>query len=283
MEVRTALTIAGSDSGGGAGIQADLKTLVDHQVFGMSAVTAITAQNSQGVARVDPVPVDGLRAQLHAVFDDFRVDAIKIGMLGSPDHVACVADVLEELSERPPVVLDPVMVASTGHRLLEPAAERIPRRTAAAPGHRGHPKPGRGQGAGRRVGASGGRIVGRGTTGGGADHGRRSKLRRDPGPAVPARPPAAPVDAPAARGAPVSRYWVHAVERDRGAAGSRPATGGRGGGGHRLRAGADRRGVGVRQRGRRESIAAPRVGRVATKVATPRLKSGVQWRSSTVA
>ncbi len=122
---RTALTIAGSDSGGGAGIQADLKTFVAHRVFGMTAIAAITAQNSRGVTRVDPVPVEGLRAQLQAVFDDFPVGAVKIGMLGSAAHVACVAAFLSGLSERPPIVLDPVMVASTGHRLLEPEAERV--------------------------------------------------------------------------------------------------------------------------------------------------------------
>lgn len=121
----TALTIAGSDSGGGAGIQADLKTFLDHGVFGMSAIAAITAQNSIGVTRVDPVPVEGLRAQLEAVFADFEVDAVKIGMLGSAAHVRCVADFLGGLGQRPPIVLDPVMVASTGHRLLEPEAERV--------------------------------------------------------------------------------------------------------------------------------------------------------------
>ncbi|MEQ1503280.1 MAG: bifunctional hydroxymethylpyrimidine kinase/phosphomethylpyrimidine kinase [Myxococcota bacterium] len=123
----TALTIAGSDSGGGAGIQADLKTFLAHGVFGMSAITAITAQNSRGVRRVDPVPPDGLRAQLEAVFDDFPVGAIKLGMLGSAAHVAVVVEVLSALRDRPPIVVDPVMVASTGHRLLDPDAERIVR------------------------------------------------------------------------------------------------------------------------------------------------------------
>jgi hydroxymethylpyrimidine/phosphomethylpyrimidine kinase len=121
----TALTVAGSDSGGGAGIQADLKTFLDHGVFGMSVVTALTAQNSRGVTRVDPVPPDGVRAQLDAVLGDFPVGVIKIGMLGSAAHVEVVADVLERLSPRPPIVLDPVMVASTGHRLLAPDAERV--------------------------------------------------------------------------------------------------------------------------------------------------------------
>ncbi|MEQ1571495.1 MAG: bifunctional hydroxymethylpyrimidine kinase/phosphomethylpyrimidine kinase [Myxococcota bacterium] len=121
----TALTIAGSDSGGGAGVQADLKTFLDHRVFGMSAIAAITAQNSRGVTRVDPVPPEGLHAQLQAVFDDFPVGAVKIGMLGSAAHVSVVARFLAGLRERPPVVLDPVMVASTGHRLLEPRAEEV--------------------------------------------------------------------------------------------------------------------------------------------------------------
>lgn len=121
----TALTVAGSDSGGGAGIQADLKTFLDHRVFGMTALAAITAQNSRGVRRVDPVPPEGLRAQLEAVFDDFPVGAVKIGMLGSAEHVAVVARFLGGLAQRPPIVLDPVMVASTGHRLLDADAERV--------------------------------------------------------------------------------------------------------------------------------------------------------------
>ncbi len=121
--IPVALTIAGSDSGGGAGIQADLKTFADLGVFGTTAIAAITAQNSRGVTQVDPVPVGGLVAQLEAVFDDFDVAAVKIGMLGSAEHVATTAAFLAGLESRPPVVLDPVMVASTGHRLLEPAAE----------------------------------------------------------------------------------------------------------------------------------------------------------------
>ncbi len=123
---RTALTIAGSDSGGGAGIQADLKTFAMYGVFGMSAVTAITAQNTRGVLRVDPVPPDGLRAQLDAVFDDIRVDVVKIGMLATAAHASVVARFLQDLgASRPPVVLDPVMVASTGHHLLTPDAVAV--------------------------------------------------------------------------------------------------------------------------------------------------------------
>lgn len=117
MSYPIALTIAGSDSGGGAGIQADLKTFRDHGVFGTSAIAAVTAQNTQGVTRVDPIPVDGLRAQIEAVLTDLPVRAIKIGMLGTAEHVRCVAECLRDVAL--PIVLDPVMVASTGARLLE--------------------------------------------------------------------------------------------------------------------------------------------------------------------
>lgn len=123
----TALTIAGSDSGGGAGIQADLKTFLDHRVFGMSAIAAITSQNTRGVRRIDPVPVDGLAAQIRAVVDDLRVDVVKIGMLGTAEHAAVVADMLAAWPDRPPVVLDPVMVATTGARLLDEAAVAVVR------------------------------------------------------------------------------------------------------------------------------------------------------------
>jgi len=119
----TALTIAGSDSGGGAGVQADLKTFIDHRVFGMSAIASVTSQNTRGVTRLDPVPVEGLVAQLEAVFADLPVGAVKIGMLGTADHVRAVASFLAARDPTPPVVLDPVMVSSTGHRLLQADAE----------------------------------------------------------------------------------------------------------------------------------------------------------------
>jgi hydroxymethylpyrimidine/phosphomethylpyrimidine kinase len=122
MRPPTALTIAGSDSGGGAGIQADLKTFLDHRVYGMSVVTAVTAQNTRGVRGVWPVPVAGVRAQLAAVFEDLPVDAVKIGMLGDAATIGAVADVLEGLTMRPPIVLDPVMLAKGGAALLDPAA-----------------------------------------------------------------------------------------------------------------------------------------------------------------
>ena len=111
-----ALTIAGSDSGGGAGIQADLKTFSALGVYGASAITAITAQNTRGVTAVEVLSPAILRAQIEAVFDDLAVGAVKIGMLGNPALVACVADALR--GRVVPVVLDPVMVAKSGDVLL---------------------------------------------------------------------------------------------------------------------------------------------------------------------
>ncbi len=116
-----ALTIAGSDSGGGAGIQADLKTFAAHGVHGLSAIAALTAQHTRGVTGVHVPPVDFLRAQIDACFADFDIGAVKLGMLANADVIAAVADALR--AHRPPfVVLDPVMVATSGARLLEPEA-----------------------------------------------------------------------------------------------------------------------------------------------------------------
>ena len=115
------LTIAGSDSGGGAGIQADLKTFAAHGVHGLSAITAVTAQNTQAVTAVHPVPVRMVHAQIEALFADFDVRALKIGMLGTPRLVVAVASALVR-HPGPPVVLDPVMVASSGAPLLRPDA-----------------------------------------------------------------------------------------------------------------------------------------------------------------
>ena len=117
-----ALTIAGSDSGGGAGIQADLKTFHAFGVFGTSAVTAITAQNTMGVTAVHPVPADVVRAQVDAVAEDLHPRAVKTGMLATPELVEAVAEAIAAHRARA-YVLDPVMVASSGHRLLEPDAE----------------------------------------------------------------------------------------------------------------------------------------------------------------
>ena len=111
------LTIAGSDSGGGAGIQADLKAFAAAECHGMSAIVALTAQNTVGVTAVHEVPPEFVRAQLEAVFGDIGVDAVKTGMLFSAEVIETVADFLAEYPA--PVVVDPVMVASSGARLLE--------------------------------------------------------------------------------------------------------------------------------------------------------------------
>jgi hydroxymethylpyrimidine/phosphomethylpyrimidine kinase len=111
-----ALTIAGSDSGGGAGIQADLKTFSALGVYGASVLTAITAQNTRDVTAVHPVPIDVVEAQIDAVLGDLEVKAIKIGMLGTPDLIRAVAARLQGFDG--PIVLDPVMVAKSGATLL---------------------------------------------------------------------------------------------------------------------------------------------------------------------
>jgi hydroxymethylpyrimidine/phosphomethylpyrimidine kinase len=117
----SALTIAGSDSGGGAGIQADLKTFAAHGVHGLSALAALTAQHTRGVTAVQVPPVSFLRAQIDACFDDFRIGAVKLGMLANAEVIGAVADALEH-HQPPHIVLDPVMVATSGARLLEPDA-----------------------------------------------------------------------------------------------------------------------------------------------------------------
>src|SRR3954471_24235807 len=111
------LTIAGSDSGGGAGIQADLKAFAAAGVHGMSAIVALTAQSTVGVTAVHEVPPAFVTAQLEAVFGDIGVDAAKTGMLSSRAIVDAVADFLEE--HPVPLVVDPVMIASSGARLLQ--------------------------------------------------------------------------------------------------------------------------------------------------------------------
>jgi hydroxymethylpyrimidine/phosphomethylpyrimidine kinase len=115
------LSIAGSDSGGGAGIQADLKAFARAGVHGMTAVTAITAQNTLAVDAVHPVPPETIVAQVRAVASDIGVDAVKIGMLGDVQTIEAVARSLDVV-EGAPVVLDPVMVAESGAALLDPAA-----------------------------------------------------------------------------------------------------------------------------------------------------------------
>jgi hydroxymethylpyrimidine/phosphomethylpyrimidine kinase len=119
--MRRALTIAGSDSGGGAGIQADLKTFAAYGVYGASALTAITAQNTVAVSAVHVLPAALVRAQIDAVLGDIGADAVKTGMLGSAEVVRAVVDAL--IAHRPPaVVVDPVMIAKSGNTLLDAAA-----------------------------------------------------------------------------------------------------------------------------------------------------------------
>lgn len=115
------LTIAGSDSGGGAGIQADIKAISAMGCFAASAITAVTVQNTIGVQAVHPVPLDVLEGQIDAVLSDIGADAIKIGMLHSSEVVNLVADKIEKYGIRN-VVLDPVMVSTSGHRLIEESA-----------------------------------------------------------------------------------------------------------------------------------------------------------------
>jgi hydroxymethylpyrimidine/phosphomethylpyrimidine kinase len=133
------LSIAGSDSGGGAGIQADLKAFAACGAHGMTAITAITAQNTVGVTGVHNIPSETILAQVRAVVDDIGVDAVKIGMLGNVETIEGVAKALDELPDGTPVVLDPVMVSESGAALLESDARAslvelvLPRVTVATP------------------------------------------------------------------------------------------------------------------------------------------------------
>jgi hydroxymethylpyrimidine/phosphomethylpyrimidine kinase len=120
-DLPVALTIAGSDSGGGAGVQADLGTMAAHDVFGTSVVTAVTAQNTRGVDSSHVLPVEEVRSQYRAVVDDFAVRAAKTGMLATAETVSAVSSALATADF--PVVVDPVMVAESGDRLLAEAAE----------------------------------------------------------------------------------------------------------------------------------------------------------------
>jgi hydroxymethylpyrimidine/phosphomethylpyrimidine kinase len=124
--MRTALTIAGSDSGGGAGLQADLKTFAAHRVFGLTAITAVTAQNTLGVLAVQPLPPDLVAAQIDAVVSDFGAGATKIGMLASAAIVDAVARAIER-HHLTNVVLDTVMIAKGGAPLLDDDAVAVMR------------------------------------------------------------------------------------------------------------------------------------------------------------
>ena len=115
------LSVAGSDSGGGAGIQGDLKAMHANGVFGMSVITSITAQNTKAVTMVYDLPLNVIEAQIEAVFDDFDVSAVKTGMLSSPEIVELVAERLKRHRAKN-IVVDPVMVSKSGHDLLRPEA-----------------------------------------------------------------------------------------------------------------------------------------------------------------
>jgi hydroxymethylpyrimidine/phosphomethylpyrimidine kinase len=122
-KVPAVLSIAGSDSGGGAGIQADLKAFARCGVHGMTAITALTAQSTVGVDAIHAVPSEMIVAQVRAVADDIGVDAVKIGMLGTAETVCAVRDALEYVGDAP-IVIDPVMVAESGAVLLDDAARQ---------------------------------------------------------------------------------------------------------------------------------------------------------------
>ncbi len=122
--MRTVLSIAGSDCSGGAGIQADLKTFAAHKVYGMSVITALTAQNTTGVFDIANTPIQNITAQLDAVFTDIFPDAVKLGMLSSAKIIEAVADRLAHYKPRG-VVLDPVMVSTSGHSLLSRDAVEV--------------------------------------------------------------------------------------------------------------------------------------------------------------
>ncbi len=119
--MKTALTIAGSDCSGGAGIQADLKTFAAHKVYGMSVITALTAQNTCGVYSVLDIPLEMVGAQLDAVFSDIPPDAVKIGMVHLPETIKIISQKLA-FYKAENIVLDPVMVSTSGHSLMEEAS-----------------------------------------------------------------------------------------------------------------------------------------------------------------
>jgi hydroxymethylpyrimidine/phosphomethylpyrimidine kinase len=121
---RAALSIAGSDSSAGAGLQADLKTFSALGVYGATVITAVTAQNTRGVMAVHVIPAEIITAQLDAVFSDLSIAAVKTGMLGSEEAIVATASGLGRWARDIPIVIDPVMMSTTGSRLLEAGAEK---------------------------------------------------------------------------------------------------------------------------------------------------------------
>ncbi|ODA40799.1 bifunctional hydroxymethylpyrimidine kinase/phosphomethylpyrimidine kinase [Desulfosporosinus sp. BG] len=120
--MKKVLTIAGSDCSGGAGIQADLKTFSAHGVYGMSVITAVTAQNTQGVTAVQDISRDVIEKQIEAIFDDIEVDGVKVGMVSQVQTIEVIAELLRHY-EPQTIVVDPVMVSKSGYHLLNPEAE----------------------------------------------------------------------------------------------------------------------------------------------------------------
>ena len=120
--MRVALTIAGSDSSGGAGIQADLKTFQAHGVYGMSAITAVTVQNTQKVYDIQEIDPSIVRDQIVCLFEDIKIDAVKIGMVSSIELIQTIAKALTAVKP-PPIILDPVMISKSGYRLLNQDAQ----------------------------------------------------------------------------------------------------------------------------------------------------------------
>ena len=135
--LKTALSIAGSDPAGGAGIQADLKTFAAHKVYGMAVITALTAQNTNGITGVHLVPPEFVAEQIETLLLDMPVDAIKLGMLANAGIISAVAEALQDFGG--PIVLDPVMVSTSGHALIDPQAvgtllsEMLPLATLVTP------------------------------------------------------------------------------------------------------------------------------------------------------
>lgn len=119
MNIKKILIIAGSDPSGGAGIQADVKTATAHKVYSAAAITCLTAQNTKKVFAIHNSPIEFLRQQIEVVLDDIKFDAIKIGMLGTAEIIECVADVLKRKAKKIPLILDTVMVATSGDLLLK--------------------------------------------------------------------------------------------------------------------------------------------------------------------
>lgn len=122
--MKTVLTIAGSDSSGGAGIQADIKTITVHKAYAMSCITALTAQNTTGITGIMPVPADFFQKQMESIFTDIKPDAIKIGMIASGEQAEIIAEYLEKYQIEN-VVADPVMISTSGTVLVEEETRKV--------------------------------------------------------------------------------------------------------------------------------------------------------------